>query len=501
MSMRVTITATGVTTEWGVATTVGQIITVPDDYGLSLVRSLKATDTDGVLSAPARRPFDTVPVVETDTARVSVPAAQLQSSVSGVATASAPIPAANTPFIASAGDSHTFRNMDNVGFSFPVTTNQGYLPWACGLSGHRVRQGISRGISGANSASILSTALPVVLNTANNPSLKYVVVNAGLNDWPGVRTIAALTTAMATWRQNMATIFAQIVAFGATPIITLLPRRTDSANVLVQAVWDQGWREGNAWLKRTADANRWPWWDPNRYWIDPTTDAILSGNSADQCHPVPQGARNYARPLADLLASIEPEADWVTSPGFVATPFDVTIPVGTGGTIGANSSLVTASPSAAAVVPQGWSVGDLNGTNTAAGTWTRDGVGFLTLNIPLAAAASGIHQLLSSTTGVSVGQKWCAFCDIQVENGDRGLYAAALDLLGNGGVAATDMSQNGTTTIFYPTGTETHRMVTPVVTIASGSTVQFRLKLRYTAPLATGAIDIRVLAAGLHRVA
>ncbi len=425
----------------------------------------------------------------------------VESPVIPAAAASAAVPAANAPYIASVGDSHTVRNFDNVSFpTTPTTTNQGYLFWGCGMSGHRVKQGVSRGISGANSATILSTALPVVLNTTNNPSLKYVVVHAGLNDWTASRTQAALATALATWRQNMASIFSQVTAFGAIPIITLLPRRTDSANVLVQSVWDQGWRSANAWLKRIAETNRWPYWDPNKYWLD-TSEAIVSGNSGDSCHPLPQGARNYARPLAELLASLEPEADWVTSPGFVSTPFDVTIPVGTGGSIGSGSSLVTASPSAAAVVPQGWTVGDLNATNTAQGTWTRDAQGFLTLNIPLAAAASGIHQLLSSTTPVSNGQKWCAFADIQVENGDRGLYAAALDILGNGGVGATDGSQNGVTNIFYPTGTENHRLVTPVITITSGSTVQFRLKIRYTAPISTGAIDLRITAAGLHRVA
>ncbi len=59
--MRVTVVAPNVYTEFGISAPIGSTITVGDDYGASLVWSLKAIDTDGVLSEPGNRPFDQVP--------------------------------------------------------------------------------------------------------------------------------------------------------------------------------------------------------------------------------------------------------------------------------------------------------------------------------------------------------------------------------------------------------------------------------------------------------
>lgn len=55
--MRVTITKPNVPSEFGITFTVGQTYTVGDDYGKSLVRSLLATDADGVLSANPNDPY------------------------------------------------------------------------------------------------------------------------------------------------------------------------------------------------------------------------------------------------------------------------------------------------------------------------------------------------------------------------------------------------------------------------------------------------------------
>ena len=55
--MRVTITKPNVPSEFGITLTVGQTYTVGDDYGKSLVRSLLATDTDGVLSSNPNDPY------------------------------------------------------------------------------------------------------------------------------------------------------------------------------------------------------------------------------------------------------------------------------------------------------------------------------------------------------------------------------------------------------------------------------------------------------------
>lgn len=59
--MRVTILKPGVFTEFGISAPVGTTIEVGGDYGKSLVASLQASDTDGVLSAPQNTPFDSSP--------------------------------------------------------------------------------------------------------------------------------------------------------------------------------------------------------------------------------------------------------------------------------------------------------------------------------------------------------------------------------------------------------------------------------------------------------
>jgi len=57
MTMRVTITGQNVFSPYGVSLPVGSIQTVDSQYGQSLVYSLRATDTDGVLSAAPNPPF------------------------------------------------------------------------------------------------------------------------------------------------------------------------------------------------------------------------------------------------------------------------------------------------------------------------------------------------------------------------------------------------------------------------------------------------------------
>lgn len=59
--MRITIIKAGRVDEYGRPLNVGSTVTVPDALGASLVSELFATDTDGVLTAPANRPFDQAP--------------------------------------------------------------------------------------------------------------------------------------------------------------------------------------------------------------------------------------------------------------------------------------------------------------------------------------------------------------------------------------------------------------------------------------------------------
>ena len=60
MSIRVTITKSGVADAYGIAMAVGTTYTVADDFGLSLIQQGKATDTDGVQNFPGNSPFDEV---------------------------------------------------------------------------------------------------------------------------------------------------------------------------------------------------------------------------------------------------------------------------------------------------------------------------------------------------------------------------------------------------------------------------------------------------------
>ena len=61
MSIRVTITASGVTNEYGQALAIGTVYTPNnDDYALALIAQLKATDTDDVLGERINAPFDEV---------------------------------------------------------------------------------------------------------------------------------------------------------------------------------------------------------------------------------------------------------------------------------------------------------------------------------------------------------------------------------------------------------------------------------------------------------
>ena len=59
--MRITVTKSGVTNEYGQSVAIGVTATVPDALGASWVYAGKATDTDGVLAIPVNRPLSDPP--------------------------------------------------------------------------------------------------------------------------------------------------------------------------------------------------------------------------------------------------------------------------------------------------------------------------------------------------------------------------------------------------------------------------------------------------------
>lgn len=104
--MRVTVVAPNVYTEFGISAPIGSTITVGDDYGASLVWSLKAIDTDGVLSEPGNRPFDQVPP---------------QSPVSGVA-----ITVGSSRALTSADDGKIIECTTTVTLTVPASLPSGF---------------------------------------------------------------------------------------------------------------------------------------------------------------------------------------------------------------------------------------------------------------------------------------------------------------------------------------------------------------------------------------
>lgn len=152
--MRVTVIASNVYTEFGISAPIGSIITVGDDYGISLVRSLKAIDTDGVLSEPGNRPFDQVPP---------------QSPVSGGGSV-----IGGTFGIL--GDSMTENNVTLTGTT-PGWNDYGWITWARAKAGARGRFVLNAGVVGDTCAQIYARVGAII---AAAPAVCFVL--GGKND-------------------------------------------------------------------------------------------------------------------------------------------------------------------------------------------------------------------------------------------------------------------------------------------------------------------------------
>lgn len=80
MTISVTITKPGVTDQYGRAMTVGTTYAVADDFGLSLIAQLKATDTNSVLTAPGINDAEPMYMQFVNQAAMSNPTPQMLSS-------------------------------------------------------------------------------------------------------------------------------------------------------------------------------------------------------------------------------------------------------------------------------------------------------------------------------------------------------------------------------------------------------------------------------------
>jgi hypothetical protein len=85
--MRVTISKPGVYSPYGIAWPVGSVQIADEGYGRSLISSLRATDTDGALTAPPAKPFATTPVF----GQVFVPASTSTPDIIAAAVAASAI--------------------------------------------------------------------------------------------------------------------------------------------------------------------------------------------------------------------------------------------------------------------------------------------------------------------------------------------------------------------------------------------------------------------------
>ena len=374
--------------------------------------------------------------------------------------------------IAGFGDSIMRRNYDDSAYTFPRVTNQGPLYWALALSGARMRQGRSKGISGATSTDILANALPVVLSTANNPRLDYVLSHMGANDLANLKTAAQVDAAVRTLVANTAEACRQIVAAKAQPIIGAVLRRTDAAAVPKQSMFDAAWINANYLLNELADANGYHWWNGNRYWVD-ATDAIIAGNSGEGVHPLIKGAYALGRPLSGLISELAPPVDF-TAHGYLSElTGNPLLSVSGGGNALGNSSQVTYTGGAASVIPSGFSMGDLGANNTAIATVSRDGDGALTVSI------TGGGIVLEKSFNAVAGQVFEVASAFDITGGGNGLFSVTTDIVNSvqSQLSVTGVQETGITNVYYP-DTASCRDSTHQIAVIANATYKARVLIR-----------------------
>lgn len=207
--MRVTVVAPNVYTEFGISAPIGSTITVGDDYGASLVWSLKAIDTDGVLSEPGNRPFDQVPP---------------QSPVSGGASALADVFSPGNCCIF--GDSIAQQNSNVLGDGTANYLSRGPITWMSMILGwpFEWQPSDNYAVFGTTMVAIIAGQLPLIV-AAQNAGAKYKLAfcSFGTNDTNGDRPIADI-------KSDIDTIFDTLLDVGIMPVHTgIRPRGSDAS--------------------------------------------------------------------------------------------------------------------------------------------------------------------------------------------------------------------------------------------------------------------------------
>jgi len=179
--MRITPTAPNVYSEFGILLPIGVPATVGDEYGKTLVLSLRAADTDGVLPGVANPPFLQAPIS--------------QAPVSGASAASR----LNSLFGTAPMNVHVFGNSIAAQNTFTDLES---------MSSGLIKVVANDAVGGTNSTQVLARIQSVGIN----PAADAVMYLEGANDAAGGVTVAAHYA-------NMAAIRAVIIAAGKVPIL------------------------------------------------------------------------------------------------------------------------------------------------------------------------------------------------------------------------------------------------------------------------------------------
>jgi lysophospholipase L1-like esterase len=267
--MRVTITKPNVFNSYGILMPVGSIQTVDNIFGPSLVYSLQATDTDGVLPFAQNPTFSAQPAATPPRRRLSVAAigdsivAQCMPQINLLTNAPAQT-------YANSAQWHSAYDFLSYGAS---RSNYSWYPFE-----------YNAGYGGAQSPLILSACLPALVGYPTaQPDMCLVL--AGTND-------AGASVPIATTLANLRAMYTGLQAAGIQPIAaTILPRADVPANVSAL----------NRGIVRLAESMNLPLADFYSALVNPANGQWgLAAWTMDNIHPSPRAAAlmGYALNLA-----------------------------------------------------------------------------------------------------------------------------------------------------------------------------------------------------------
>lgn len=361
--MRVTVVAPNVYTEFGISAPIGSTITVGDDYGASLVWSLKAIDTDGVLSEPGNHPFDQVPP---------------QSPVSGGG-----IP----PTIAIMGDSIASQNSSISGGVY-ATRGQGPVIWMLSYLGHPwdFQPSDNFAVAGTTLDLMIANQLPALLAAHTARRYQRCFISAGTNDTNAGRAIADI-------QADFLTLFRALRGAGIIPVHTCIrPRGIDGAITTAK----QANMRLNEWLYLQWLSGLIEYIPVSEVYADTSTAfgnavaALMYDGGTVALHPSARGAALEGKVMADYYSyrGVQPGLAMATQQGDV---FDRT-----------NNPAGVAFASANPLLIGGTTTP--TGMTTSGGTWSNVGGtlpnGQTRANRSCALAASTTHYLYDDWTKV-----------------------------------------------------------------------------------------------------